>query len=147
MTTVRDLLKKKGNQVWSISPYASVLATLKLLAEKEVGALLVVDEDETVGIISERDLVRAFAKTETCLLDIEIQNYMTPGVITVGPDATIEECLQVMTQEHIRHLPVIENDKLVGLISIGDVVKDIVASKESTIHSLQKYISGMDHKR
>jgi CBS domain-containing protein len=147
MNTVRDLLKTKGNQVWSISPYASVLATLKLLAEKEVGALLVVDENKTVGIISERDLVRVFAKTETCLLDIEIQNYMTPGVITVGLDATIEECLQVMTHERIRHLPVIENDKLVGLISIGDVVKDVVSSKESTIHSLESYISGTDYNR
>ena len=142
MTIVRDLLKTKGNQVWSISPYASVLATLKLLAEKEVGALLVVDEDKTVGIISERDLVREFAKTETCLLDIEIQNYMTPGVITVGPDATIEECLQVMTKERIRHLPVIENDNLVGLISIGDVVKEIISTKESTIDHLENFIEG-----
>ena len=142
MATVRDLLRIKGNQVWTISPYASVLETLKLMAEKDIGALLVVDGDEMEGVISERDLARSFAKTETCLLDIEVQNYMTRGVITVNPDQSIDECMQIMTKERIRHLPVVENNKLVGLISMRDVVKELISSKESTINSLSDYIEG-----
>jgi CBS domain-containing protein len=142
MITVHDLLRIKGDQVWTISPYASVLETLKLMAEKDIGALLVVDADEIVGVISERDLVRSFAKTETCFLDLEIQNYMTRGVITINPSQSIDECMQLMTKEKIRHLPVVENQKLVGLISMRDVVKEILSSKESTITSLEDYIEG-----
>jgi CBS domain-containing protein len=129
--------------VWSsTSPYASVLDTLKLMAEKDVGALLVIDADEIAGVISERDLVRSFAKTETCRLDNEVQNYMTKGVITVTPEMSIDECMQLMTKEKIRHLPVVENNRLVGVISMRDVVKELISSKESTINSLSDYIEG-----
>ncbi len=147
MANVRDLPEIKGNEVWSISPYATVLQTMKLMAEKDVGALLVVDEDEIEGVISERDLVRSFAKTETCHLDIEIENYMTRGVITVIPDMTVDECMQLMTKEKIRHLPVIDNKKVVGLISMRDVVRELISSKESTINSLSDYIEGRGYGR
>jgi CBS domain-containing protein len=139
---VRDLLKIKGNDVWTIPPDASVLETLKLLFQKDIGALLVVDEDEIIGVISERDLVRSFAKTESCHLDLEIENYMTRGVITVTPDQSIDECMGLMTTQRIRHLPVVENHRVIGLISMRDVIKEILSSKESTINSLSDYIEG-----
>jgi CBS domain-containing protein len=142
MTTVRDLLKIKGNEVWTIPPATSVLDTLKFMAKKDVGALLVLDANEIVGVISERDFVRSFAQTELCLLDALVQDYMTKDVHTVGLDQTIEECMQLMTHKRIRHLPVVENHTLVGLISIGDVVKEMISSKESMINSLENYIEG-----
>lgn len=142
MTTTRDLLKIKGNEVWSISPNTSVLETLKFMAAKDVGALLVVDAGQIVGVISERDFVRSIAQTEQCLLSATVQDYMTKDVVTVGLDQTIDECMQLMTKERIRHLPVVETHSLVGLISIGDVVKEIISSKESTINNLENYIEG-----
>jgi CBS domain-containing protein len=142
MTTVRDLLKIKGNEVWTIPPATSVLDTLKFMAKKDVGALLVLDANEIVGVISERDFVRSIAQTELCLLDALVQDYMTKDVHTVGLDQTIEECMQLMTHKRIRHLPVVENHTLVGLISIGDVVKEMISSKESIINSLENYIEG-----
>ena len=142
MTTVRDLLKIKGNEVWTIPPATSVLDTLKFMAKKDVGALLVLDANEIVGVISERDFVRSIAQTEQCLLEALVQDYMTKDVHTVGLDQTIEECMQLMTHKRIRHLPVVENHTLVGLISIGDVVKEMISSKESIINSLENYIEG-----
>ena len=142
MTTVCDLLKIKGDQVWSISPATSVLDTLQLMAEKDVGALLVLEGDQIAGIISERDFVRSIAKTGRCLVQTTVPEYMTKKVITINPDQSLEECMQLMTKEHIRHLPVIENGKLVGIISIGDVVKELISNKESTINNLQNYIEG-----
>ncbi|HTX79392.1 MAG TPA: CBS domain-containing protein [Longilinea sp.] len=142
MVTVRDLLKTKGDQVWSVSPNTSVLDTLQLLAEKDVGALLVLEDGKIVGIISERDFVRSIAKTGLCVLNTTVLEYMTKKVITVGPDQSIEDCMQVMTKEHIRHLPVVEDGKLAGLVSIGDVVKGLISSKETLINNLQNYIEG-----
>ena len=142
MVTVRDLLKTKGDQVWFVSPNTSVLDTLQLLAEKDVGALLVLEDGKIVGIISERDFVRSIAKTGLCVLNTTVLEYMTKKVITVGPDQSIEDCMQVMTKEHIRHLPVVEDGKLVGLVSIGDVVKGMITSKEILIDNLQNYIEG-----
>lgn len=142
MITIRDLLKNKGNQVWSISPDTSVIETLQLMAEKDVGALLVLEGDQIAGIISERDFVRSIAETERCILKTTVLEYMTKKVITVELDQSIDECMQMMTKERIRHLPVVEGGKLVGLISIGDVVKELISNKESTINNLQNYIEG-----
>ena len=142
MATIRDLLKNKGNQVWAISPNTSVLETLQMMAEKDVGALLVLEGDQIAGIISERDFVRSIAETERCVLNTTVLEYMTKKVITVSPDQGIDECMQLMTKEHIRHLPVMEGGKLVGVISIGDVVKELISYKESTINTLQNYIEG-----
>jgi CBS domain-containing protein len=142
MATVRNLLKVKGNSVWSISPDTSVLEALIYLADKDIGAVLVVQEGHLVGIISERDFVRSIAGTGQCLIETTVEDYMTKDVYTVEPDQTIEECMQLMTNKRIRHLPVTENGQLVGLISIGDVVKAIISSKESTINNLENYIEG-----
>jgi CBS domain-containing protein len=142
MISIRDLLKKKGSQVWSTTLDSSVLDTLKLMDEKDVGALLVLDKGNIVGIVSERDVVRSIARSERCVLNTTILEYITKNVITVHPDQSVDDCLQLMTEKHFRHLPVVEDDKLVGLISIGDVVKEIITSKESTIGSLEDYIQG-----
>ncbi len=142
MITVRDLLKNKGDQVWSVTPTTTVIETLEFLAEKDVGALLVLDKGQIVGIISERDFARSIAKTRLCLLEKAVQDYMTTDVFTVGPEQTIEECMTLMTKERIRHLPVVKDHQLIGLISIGDVVKSLISSKESLIDSLENYIEG-----
>jgi len=142
MANVRNLLKVKGSDVWSVSPTTSVLNALQLMADKEVGALLVLDSDRIVGIISERDFARSIAETGQCVVESTVGEYMTRDVYTVEPDTSIEECMQMMTQKRIRHLPVLENGRLVGLISIGDVVKGIISNKESTINSLENYIEG-----
>ena len=142
MLKIRDLLKVKGNQVWSITPETSVLEALQLMTEKQVGALLVLDGEKIAGIISERDFVHGVAEKERCIVNTTIFEYMTPKVITVSPDQTVEDCMQLMTKEHIRHLPVVENGKLVGMISIGDIVKEIISSEKSRADALENYIEG-----
>jgi CBS domain-containing protein len=141
-TIIRDLLKSKGQDIWSISQNATVLETLKLLAEKDIGALIVMNGEHLVGIISERDFVRSIAKSEKCLIHTEVKDYMTKEVITISPDKTIQDCMVLMTREHIRHLPVLENDRIVGMISIGDVVKATIADAESRISNLEDFIEG-----
>jgi CBS domain-containing protein len=142
MITIRDLLKIKGNQVWTITLNTSVLDTLKIMDEKDVGALLVLDNGQIAGIVSERDFARSIARSERCVLNTTVLEYMTKNVITVHPDQSIDDCLQLMTDKHFRHLPVVEDNKLIGLISIGDVVKEIISIRESTIGSLEDYIQG-----
>jgi CBS domain-containing protein len=142
MTTIRDLLKTKGNQVWTVTPNTSVLETLLMMTEKAVGALVVVEGDQIAGIISERDFIHSIAEKERCVLNTTVLEYMTKSVTTVTPDQSIEECMQLMTEKHIRHLPVVENGKLVGMISIGDIVKDIISSEKSRIAVLENYIEG-----
>jgi CBS domain-containing protein len=142
MLKIRDLLKVKGNQVWSITPETSVLEALQLMTEKQVGALLVMDGEKIAGIISERDFVHGVAEKERCIVNTTIYEYMTPKVITVSLDQTVEDCMQLMTAQHIRHLPVVEKDKLVGMISIGDIVKEIISSEKSRADSLENYIEG-----
>jgi len=142
MLKIRDLLKVKGNQVWSITPETSVLEALQLMTEKQVGALLVLDGEKIAGIISERDFVHGVAEKERCIVNTTIFEYMTPKVITVSPDQTVEDCMQLMTKEHIRHLPVVENQKPVGMISIGDIVKEIISSEKSRADALENYIEG-----
>jgi CBS domain-containing protein len=142
MATIRNLLKSKGDSVWSVPPTATVLETLKIMAEKDVGALLVLESDKILGIISERDFARAIAQSGRCMPDRMVQDYMTKEVVTAGPDRTIEECMQLMTDSKVRHLPILEGEKLVGLISIGDLVKEIITSKQSMIDILENYIEG-----
>jgi len=142
MATIRDLLKIKGNQVWTVTPNTSVLETLLMMTEKAVGALVVVEGDKIAGIISERDFIRSIAEKERCVLNTVVLEYMTTTVMTVTPDQSIEDCMQLMTEKHIRHLPVVENGKLAGMISIGDIVKDIISSEKSRINALENYIEG-----
>jgi len=142
MVTVRDLLKTKGSEVWSVSPETTVINTLKMLADKDVGALMVTKDGKTVGIVSERDFVRSIAKTGQVLLHSTVDHYMVKDLFTITPDQSIENCMQLMTEKHIRHLPVLENEKLIGVISIGDVVRELISNKEFTINQLENYIQG-----
>ena len=142
MITIREVLKVKGNQVWSITPDTSVLEALQLMTEKQVGALLVLEGEKIAGIFSERDFVHGVAEKERCIVNTTVIEYMTPKVFTVSPDETIEDCMQLMTKEHFRHLPVVENGKLTGLISIGDIVKDIISTEKSKARMLENFIEG-----
>jgi CBS domain-containing protein len=119
-----------------------MIDALNLLAKKDVGALMVTKDGKMVGIVSERDFVRSIAKTGQCLLHSTVERYMTTEISSVTPEATIEQCMQLMTDKHIRHLPVLDKDKLVAVISIGDVVRDLISNKELTINQLEDYIQG-----
>jgi CBS domain-containing protein len=119
-----------------------MIDALNLLAKKDVGALMVTKDGKMVGIVSERDFVRSIAKTGQCLLHSTVERYMTTDISSVSPDTTIDQCMQLMTDKHIRHLPVLENDKLIAVISIGDVVRDLISNKELTINQLEDYIQG-----
>jgi CBS domain-containing protein len=142
MVTVNDLIKTKGGDVWSVSPDTTMIDTLNLLAKKDVGALMVTKEGKMVGIVSERDFVRSIAKTGQCLLYSTVEHYMSKEVFSVTPSQTIDQCMQIMTEKRIRHLPVLDGDKLVGVISIGDVVRELISNKEFTINQLENYIQG-----
>jgi CBS domain-containing protein len=142
MTTVRSVLKSKGNTIWSIEPDTLVFDALKVMADKNIGALLVIKEDRLIGIFSERDYARKVALKGESSHKITIKDIMTSEVIWVNPEQSIEECMELMTSKHIRHLPVLENKKLIGLISIGDVVKAIISQHEDTIKHLENYITG-----
>ena len=142
MITVSDLLKQKGRQIWSIEASSSVQEALQLLAEKDVGALIATKKGKLCGIFSERDFARKLAEENTLSLDTPISKLMTANVLTVSSNDTIEDCMKLMTEHHIRHLPVMDKDEMVGLISIGDVVKTIISGQKSMIRQLEDYISG-----
>jgi CBS domain-containing protein len=142
MKTVRSLLQTKGHAVWTIAPDASVFEALKLMADKNVGALLVLEGDELAGVISERDYARKVVLKGRSSVDTPVRDIMTAGVISVHPDQTVEECMALMTDKHIRHLPVVADGQLTGIVSIGDVVKSIITEQGFMIEQLTSYISG-----
>ena len=142
MITVSQLLRAKGRDVWYIAPDACVIDALKLMADKEVGALVVLEGETLVGIISERDYARKVMLKEKSSMDTPVSEIMTQRVICVGPEQTIQECMALMTDKHVRHLPVLEDDRLVGIVSIGDVVKAIITQQEFMIEQLERYIDG-----
>lgn len=142
MSTVRDLLNAKGSAVWVTTPDTSVYEALRQMAEKNVGALLVVESEQLRGIFSERDYARKVVLKGRFSSETSVSEVMTNKVITVTPYQTIEECMELMTDKRIRHLPVLEKEKLVGLISIGDVVKNIIEEQRATINHLEGYITG-----
>ncbi len=141
-TTVEEMLQKKGRDVWTISPNATVMDALKLMAEKEIGALVVTHDGEVAGIISERDYARKVVLRNKTSINTKVKEIMTDKVYYVGPKTTAEECLTLMTQQSIRHLPVLKNGDLIGLISIGDVVKAVIGERETEIRELSDYITG-----
>ncbi len=147
MATVQDLLKIKGDQVWSIGPETSVLDALVLMSEKNVGALIVLQNELVEGIISERDFARGIARMGRCVIDAPVKDFMTKEVLTVRPEMTTDECMGLMSDKKIRHLPVVVETKLVGLISIGDVVREEISTKDLTIRTLENYIGGTDYNR
>jgi CBS domain-containing protein len=142
MTTVRSVLQTKDNTIWSIAPDALVFDALKIMADKNVGALLVTKKEKVVGIFSERDYARKIVLKGESSHTTAIKDVMTSGVLSVNPEQSIDECMALMTNKHVRHLPVLENEKLIGLVSIGDVVKAIISEHEYTIKQLENYITG-----
>ena len=142
MITVRQLLQAKGRDVWSIAPDAWVFDALKLMAEKGIGALLVLEGETLVGILSERDYARKVILKDKSPMDTPVKEIMTQQVVTVSPEQSIQECMGLMTNKRVRHLPVLEDDRLAGIISIGDVVKAIISQQEFMIEQLERYIEG-----
>jgi CBS domain-containing protein len=142
MSSVREILQTKGRATWSVAADDSVYDALKLMADKNIGAVLVTEADELVGILSERDYARKVILKGKASRDTPVREIMTEHVYYVRPDQTSDECLALMTDKHIRHLPVIENEKLVGVISIGDVVKAVISKQEFLIEQLENYITG-----
>ena len=143
MSTVQQVLNSKGSVVWSITPQATVFAALELMAEKDISAVLVVDEaGRLVGIFTERDYARKVALKGRLSRSVTVGELMSPRVIVVPPEVTLESCMQIMTNRKIRHLPVMEGDRLLGMISIGDVVKYLLADSKFTIQQLERYIVG-----
>ena len=140
MATVNQMLMSKGSEVYAISPDATVLDALRLMAEKDVGALVVVDGEELAGIFSERDYARKIALQGKSSRTTPVWAVMTDDVICVSPDQTADKCMVIMTEKRIRHLPVLENGRLVGIISIGDVVKAIISEQQVLIRHLEDYI-------
>jgi CBS domain-containing protein len=140
--TVRQILKTKGSSIWSIAPQATVFDALVLMAEKDVGSVVVVESEKLVGIFSERDYARKVVLKGRTSKETKVADLMTPDVFYVHQDQTIDECMALMTNRHIRHLPVLDGDKLVGMITIGDAVKAVIADQEVMIQSLENYIRG-----
>ena len=142
MSNVRDILNVKGNVVWSVKPQTTIKDTLKLMAEKNVGALLVLRDAGLVGIFSERDYARKLVLHGRTSKDTRVLEVMSTHVVTVDPEQTVDECMKIMTQHRIRHLPVLSGEALVGVVSIGDLVNSIISAQAETIHQLSGYISG-----
>lgn len=142
MSNVREILKGKGGQIWSVSPNDTVLDTLRLMADRNVGAVLVMEGKKIAGIFSERDFVRHYAKKSEGLEGLAIKEMMTSRILVVSPSHSTEECMSLMVAKRIRHLPVLENDELVGLISIGDVVNRIIEDHKFSITQLESYVNG-----
>ncbi|HEY9446081.1 MAG TPA: CBS domain-containing protein [Burkholderiales bacterium] len=140
MKTVRQLLQAKGQQVHTISADAKVIEALRLMAEKEVGALVVLESGRLAGVISERDYARKVILQGKSSHDIPVREIMTAKVVTVEPRYTVDECMALMTDKHIRHLPVLDGDRLSGILSIGDLVKEVIAEQQQTIRQLETYI-------
>lgn len=141
MTTVRQILQKKSRGLLSIAPHASVYDALVTMAGHEVGALVILDGDELVGMFSERDYARKVILFGKSSRELRVSDVMTRRVICVGPDATVEECMAIMTNRRVRHLPVLVGVQPIGLVSIGDVVKELLVEQQFTIAHLERYIT------
>jgi CBS domain-containing protein len=142
MYSVTQILRQKGRQVWSTRPDATVYEALQLMAEKDIGALLVLESGKLAGIFSERDYARKVILLGRSSKDTKVRDIMTERVYYVRPDWTTEDCMALMTEKHFRHLPVLEGDKVIGIISIGDVVKALITKQEFVIEQLEHYITG-----
>jgi CBS domain-containing protein len=141
MKTVRDLLEQKGRKVWSVGPDSTVYDALRLMADKDIGAVLVVSGEELVGVLSERDYARQVVLKGKASRDTPVREIMTSRVIYIRPEQTLEDCMALMTDKHVRHLPVVVGGKIEGLLSIGDVVKAVISEKQFLIQQLENYIT------
>lgn len=141
-TAARTLLEHKNRELWSISPHATVFEAIKLMADKSIGALPVVEGGRLAGIVSERDYMKKVALMGRSSKDTTVGEIMTCEVVTVAPEQSVAECMNLVTQFRVRHLPVVENGTLIDIISIGDLVRWIIATQRMTIEQLEKYIAG-----
>lgn len=142
MITVRDILDRKGRTVWSIHPDESVYRALEVMSDRHIGALVVCEDDQMVGVVSERDYARKIALLGRSSRDTSVREIMTKNVYCITSWARIEDCMSLMTAKSVRHLPVMEGDRLDGMISIGDVVKATISHQEFIIEQLEHFISG-----
>ena len=142
MTTAQDILRYKGKTVHAVRPDDTVLAALGVMAEHDIGAVLVVEGDELLGILSERDYARKVALMGRASRDSPVRAIMTASIVCVPPSRTVEECMALMTERRCRHLPVVESGRVIGLVSIGDLVKAMIDEQEFTINQLKNYIAG-----
>lgn len=141
MLEVRDVLQTKGNVIWAIAPQATVYEALQIMADKNIGALLVIDKGQLVGIFSERDYARKVILKGKSSKKTSVGELMTSKVYSLTPEKTVEECMALMTATRSRHMPVFEKNKLIGVVSIGDVVNAIISDQQITIRDLEKYIT------
>jgi len=141
MKTVKQLLQAKGGSVLSVAPASSVFDALKLMAEKNVGALLVMNGESLLGIMSERDYARKVILLGKSSHELAVSDIMSDKVITVTPAQTVDECMALMSGRRIRHLPVVDNGRIAGVLSIGDLVKEVIAMQQETIKQLESYIN------
>ncbi len=142
MRTVEQLLQVKGGDIWSIAPQETAYRALQIMAEKNVGALLVMENEKVAGIFSERDYARKVILKDKSSKNTSVSELMTPEVVYIDADATLEESMALMTAKHIRHLPVLQNNRLIGLVTLGDVVKQLISDQQFAIRELEKYITG-----
>lgn len=142
MKTIGQILQMKGNETWTVAPDTTVFSALELMAKQDIGALVVLEDDDVVGIFSERDYARKVILAGKSSRTIPVNSIMTKNVICVRPDQTINKCMALMTEKRIRHLPVLENDKLVGVVSIGDIVKAVINEQQVMITHLEDFIYG-----
>ncbi|MES0327100.1 MAG: CBS domain-containing protein [Gammaproteobacteria bacterium] len=142
MKKVNDILKVKGNDVWSIGPEASVYDAIHLMTEKKVGALMVMEDGKLVGVVSETDYTRNIILKGRSSQQTPVKDIMTSRVLYVQPEQYIEDCMVLMTEKRTRHLPVMDEGKLIGVISIGDAVKSVIDEQRFTIEQLERYITG-----
>ena len=142
MQTVNQLLKAKGGQIFSVGPADSVLHAIEIMATRHVGALLVMGEDRLVGIISERDYARKVILKKRSSHDTPVGDIMTANPVAVRSDATVHQCMEIMTEGRFRHLPVVDSGRVVGMLSIGDLVKAVIADQSQKIEQLERYIAG-----
>ncbi len=142
METVRQLLDKKGHEVWSVHPDDSVFDAVKIMADKNIGSLVVLVDDQIIGIITERHYARRVILEGKSSPETSVRDIMATAVVCARTDQTISECMAVMTEKRVRHLPVVDQKRLVGLVSIGDLVKSMIADPEFTIEQLIHYIQG-----
>ena len=144
MTTVRDLINAKGNkETYSVNAAEMVYHAIEVMADANIGAVLVTEEERIVGICTERDYTRKIILKDRASKETPVKDIMTKEVITVPPETTVEQCMALMTKYRFRHLPVVENGHLAGMVSIGDIVQSIIADKENLISGLQEYIEGL----
>jgi CBS domain-containing protein len=138
---------RSDTEAWSVTPQSRVLEALELMAEKNVGAVVVVDNGQMVGIFSERDFARKAIQQGKCSLETPVDEAMTREMVTIHAEQSLEECLKVMSKQHIRHLPVMDGGRLVGMVSMRDVMDAIITGKDSTIENLENYILGKEYPR